>query len=47
MQPKIHLIQSFLHVLDVHRCRLDETFPMPYNRAYCANRLRRSERGAQ
>ncbi len=47
VQLQVHLIQSFLHVLDVTRSHLHQAVPMPKDRTHRADRLFRPERSAQ
>jgi len=47
MQLQIHLVQCFLHVVDVGRGHLHEAFPMPQQRTHGANLLFGAIGGAQ
>jgi len=47
MQLQIHLVQRFLHVVDVGRGHLHQAFPMPQQRTHGANLLFGTIGGAQ
>ena len=47
VQLHIHLVERFLHVVDVSRRHLDQAFPVPQERSNGAHFLRRTIRGFQ